>query len=161
MSKQAVLLQPRLARTTLRFEPTAAPGVGRLLVLHPDVDAWAMRAANASGFGGDSMPGALLRTARPAVAAPAPRQAPRDSRPLRRLRALLRWFGRRVRQRRALRELESLDTETLRDLGVHRSEIGSVWAERIGLAMASRRRIADNEDVRLRAGLPVGTHAQL
>lgn len=159
MNMQAVLPQARGERTTMRFEPASAPGSGTLLVLHPDLDAWAMRAANASGFGGNAMPTVSPRML-PAVAAPVTAPAERPSRPLRRVRALLRLLRRRARHRAELRELESLDAATLRDLGLHRSEIGSIWSERVGLAMASRRPFAEHEHFRLRSGLPLSTHAR-
>ena len=48
------------------------------------------------------------------------------------------WQCRR-RRRAALRELESLDDHILHDIGIHRSELGSLVAEVIGAAPATRR----------------------
>jgi uncharacterized protein YjiS (DUF1127 family) len=56
-------------------------------------------------------------------------------------------FAERLRQRReaiATREqIAALDAATLRDLGMHRSEAGSIAAEAHGLALATRQRILD------------------
>jgi uncharacterized protein YjiS (DUF1127 family) len=43
------------------------------------------------------------------------------------------------RQRKLMSELEALDDHMLRDIGVRRAEIGSVVAELIGAAPATRR----------------------
>lgn len=61
----------------------------------------------------------------------------------------LRHAWRRMREgsarRRRLAQMEvalaGLDDATLRDIGVHRSEIGSFWAECEGLATPSRQRL--------------------
>ena len=45
------------------------------------------------------------------------------------------------RQRKLMCELEELDDHMLHDIGVHRTEIGSVVAEVIGAAPATRRRV--------------------
>ena len=45
------------------------------------------------------------------------------------------------RQRKLMSEFEELDDRMLRDIGVHRTEIGSVVAEVVGVAPASRRRL--------------------
>lgn len=50
-------------------------------------------------------------------------------------------------RRRAERQFASLDTHALRDLGLHRSELGSCWAEAHRQAPLTRRRV--------RAGAPV------
>lgn len=51
---------------------------------------------------------------------------------------------------RTLRDVERLDAATLRDLGLHRSEAGSVAAELHGFAEASRRlSIASRVDARM------------
>ena len=39
------------------------------------------------------------------------------------------------------REMQSLSDADLRDLGLHRSEIDSCWAESEGIAQATRRRL--------------------
>jgi uncharacterized protein YjiS (DUF1127 family) len=61
------------------------------------------------------------------------------------LRLVSRW---RVtgERRSAEREFAGLDAHALRDLGLHRSELGSYWAESRGLAQPTRRRV--------RAGAP-------
>ena len=61
------------------------------------------------------------------------------------LRLVSRW---RVagEHRAAEREFADLDAHAMRDLGLHRSEFGSVWAESRGLAQPTRRRV--------RAGAP-------
>jgi uncharacterized protein YjiS (DUF1127 family) len=41
------------------------------------------------------------------------------------------------------RQMADIDDRTLRDLGVHRSEIGSYFAEAVGESSLTRRRIAD------------------
>jgi hypothetical protein len=54
------------------------------------------------------------------------------------------WLERQRRRamHAARRELERLDAQTLRDLALHECEAASVAAEFVGLAPASRRRIA-------------------
>ena len=61
------------------------------------------------------------------------------------LRLVSRW---RVagERRTAEREFANLDANALRDLGLHRSELGSYWAESRALAQPTRRRV--------RAGAP-------
>ena len=61
------------------------------------------------------------------------------------LRLVSRWRAADGR-RRAEREFGALDAHALRDLGLHRSEFGSYWAESRGLAQPTRRRV--------RAGAP-------
>jgi uncharacterized protein YjiS (DUF1127 family) len=67
--------------------------------------------------------------------------------------ALVRATVEAWRERRRLAatrtELEQLDAATLRDLGMHRSEVGSVAAELHGFAVASRRQsLASRLDLR-------------
>jgi uncharacterized protein YjiS (DUF1127 family) len=57
----------------------------------------------------------------------------------RRLRAIARLMWRRRRAARNFADLGRLDERTLRDLGLTRSELGSVTAELGGLAAATRR----------------------
>lgn len=45
------------------------------------------------------------------------------------------------RQRSLVRELEELDDHMLRDIGLHRTEIGSVVAELVGAAPLTRRKV--------------------
>ena len=65
--------------------------------------------------------------------------------PWRRLLALAQgWWRRRAaaaRRRDEWRTLEGLDPATLRDLGLDRSELGSIQAELAGNAPATRRRV--------------------
>ena len=49
---------------------------------------------------------------------------------------------RRVELRRARRELQRLDAQTLRDLGLYECEASSAAAEHVGLTEPSRRRLA-------------------
>lgn len=58
----------------------------------------------------------------------------------RRLRAVGRLVARRRRAVRRFEDLQHLDERTLRDLGVTRSEIGSIVSELGGQAAATRRR---------------------
>jgi uncharacterized protein YjiS (DUF1127 family) len=62
------------------------------------------------------------------------------SRVARRFHALLRLLARRRRARRRLLDLGHLDDRTLRDLGLTRSELGSIASELGGRAELSRRR---------------------
>lgn len=59
-------------------------------------------------------------------------------------RARCHWLDaqRRVELRRARRELQRLDAQTLRDLGLYECEASSTAAEHVGLAEPSRRTIA-------------------
>ncbi len=122
------------------------------LRLHPELEAWALHAAAASGFGGDA------RTA-PAGSAPQRgRNRPVVSaarsgwiaRSARSVRARLRLWSRRRRHAIGLRELQALDAQTLRDLGLHPSEVASLHAELTRRAPSTRRPF--NEHDRLRLG---------
>jgi len=64
-------------------------------------------------------------------------------RPFRRLAAAIERVRRDLRERR---ELEMLDGNALRDLGLHRSEYGSYLAEASGAANPTRRRIGGHPD---------------
>jgi uncharacterized protein YjiS (DUF1127 family) len=150
----AALLRPFASSTAADSPPR----------VHPEVEAWAMRAATANGFGGDP-----AGSGRAAAARPAPAQAQasafidlsdplasavvRARRYARRAAALLRLLVRRARHRAELRQLQALDAATLRDLGLTRSEIGSVHAESAGRAVATRRALAEHEWIRFRAGV--------
>jgi uncharacterized protein YjiS (DUF1127 family) len=62
-------------------------------------------------------------------------------------------FAERLRQRRewiaSRDEIDALDAATLRDLGLHRSEAGSLAAEAFGIAQATRQRVlASRVDIR-------------
>jgi uncharacterized protein YjiS (DUF1127 family) len=59
------------------------------------------------------------------------------------LRALWRRAATAWRYAAARREFARLDDHTLRDLGISRDEFDSYWAESIGLAERSRRRVSD------------------
>lgn len=58
------------------------------------------------------------------------------------LRGLVHALTDLVRRRHEREELQSLDSSTLRDLGLDRSELGSCHAEATGAAHCTRRRIA-------------------
>jgi len=147
------LLQPLAASPA----PDSPPRV------HPEIEAWAIRAAASNGFGGDlqSTPHNRAGAAVPQHAGfvdlsdPMASAVVRARRYVRRVAALFRLLRRWVRQAAELRQLQSLDSDALRDLGLTRSEIGSVYAESIGLVAATRRPIVEHEWFRLRAGVPV------
>ncbi len=151
------LLQPLAASPA----PDSPPRV------HPEIEAWAIRAAASNGFGGDlqSTPHNRAGAAVPQHAGfvdlsdPMASAVVRARRYVRRVAALLRLFRRRARQAAELRQLQSLDSDTLRDLGLTRSEIGSVYAESVGHVAATRRPVVEHEWFRLRAGVPVGHRA--
>jgi uncharacterized protein YjiS (DUF1127 family) len=152
------------------LQPLAASPAGNSPPrVHPEVEAWAIRAATSNGFGGDLVStrsdGARIDVA-PAAASvdlsdPLASAVVRARRYARRAAALLRLYRRRSRQRVGLRQLQSLDAATLRDLGLTRAEIGSVLAESAGLAAATRRPVIEHEWIRLRAGVPAGPGAVL
>lgn len=58
------------------------------------------------------------------------------------LRSLWHDALRQHEQRRAMHELQRLDAQTWRDLGLHECEASSVAAEVVGLAEPTRRRLA-------------------
>ena len=55
------------------------------------------------------------------------------------------WHAQGSRRRRELRALRELSDATLRDLGLERSEIGSIQAEIDGRAAATRVRVLQHE----------------
>lgn len=67
------------------------------------------------------------------------KEAPTFARIVRRIRALLRLMLRRERARRTLAALDHLDSATLRDLGLTRSEAASMMTELAGRVAATRR----------------------
>lgn len=140
--------------------PVRAAAVDHRPRVHAELEDWAMRAAARNGFGGEwaSAPdGVRLHQA-------ARRSAQAGwgallARTTRRTRAVLRLARRRFRQAAQLRQLQALDAAALRDLGLDRSEIGSVHAELHGRAAHSRRIVVEHEWLRLRAGFPADTWA--
>lgn len=151
--------------TAALLRPLAAsPAAGTRPLVHAEIEAWAMRAAAANGFGG--APAFLPKpTGRPAAAAaaafidlsdPLASAVVRARRYARRAVALLRLARRRSRHREQLRRLQQLDPATLRDLGLSSSEIGSLLAEATGRAPATRRQFVEHERFRLCAGAPLG-----
>jgi uncharacterized protein YjiS (DUF1127 family) len=138
---------------------TAAPvrtaAVESLPRVHAEVEDWAMRAALRNGFGGErttqqeSVPlrAAARRSAQTGFGALL-------AQAIRRGRAALRLFHRRLRHAAALQQLQSLDAAALRDLGLDRSELGSAIAELQGRAASTRRIVLEHERLRLRAGVP-------
>lgn len=128
--------------------------------VHAEIEAWAIRAAASSGFGGDlpaTRNDAGRKYAAPHAASvdlsdPLASAVVRARRYARRAVALYRLLARRARHRSELRQLQALDAATLRDLGLTRSELGSVHAELTGRAAATRRAFVEHEWFRLSAG---------
>ena len=139
--------------------PTLLPSVGGAPAVespprvHPEVEAWAIRAAASNGFGGE-LPSAAAYAgggrATSSVSPATPKEA-RVRRYARRAMALYRLFRRRARHRAALRQLQSLDAAVLRDIGLTRSEIGSAHAEAVGLVAPTRRIFVEHEWLRIRS----------
>lgn len=131
------LLEPK---GTSRFIPDATAHVPSTPTARTraQIEAWAKHAAAANGFG-DA--GEIVVATAP-VSAPVP---PRKS-AWQRLGDFAAAFFRswlEYRLRRAEQEvLARLDPATLRDLGIDRSEIGSISAESNGTSSPSRRRVA-------------------
>jgi uncharacterized protein YjiS (DUF1127 family) len=129
--------------------------------VHPEVEAWAIRAATANGFGGEppagvvaaAPPGGAQASAFVDLSDPLASAVVRARRYARRAAALLRLAGRHARHRAEIRQLQALDAAALRDLGLTRSEIDSVQAESAGRAAATRRAFAEHERIRFRAGV--------
>jgi uncharacterized protein YjiS (DUF1127 family) len=128
--------------------------------VHAELDDWALRAAARNGFGGEwvARPDSVLLQQEARRSAQAGWGA-LLARATRRSRAALRLAGRRLRQAAQIRQLQSLDASALRDLGLDRSEIGSVHAELHGRAAPTRRLVVEHEWLRLRAGFPADTWA--
>jgi uncharacterized protein YjiS (DUF1127 family) len=150
------------------LQPLAAsPAADAPPRVHPEVEAWAIRAAASNGFGGELVStrsgGASIDAKAGAafvdLSDPLASAVVRARRYARRAAALYRLHRRRARHRAELRQLQSLDAAALRDLGLTRSEIGSVLAEAAGRAEATRRAVVEHEWFRLRAGVPVGASA--
>ncbi len=82
----------------------------------------------------------IPETARPAPTAPvgAPHASPAW---LQRIRNWIRDWNQRRRERALFAALARLDDVTLRDLGIRRSEFGSIGAESLGYADSTRLRI--------------------
>jgi uncharacterized protein YjiS (DUF1127 family) len=57
------------------------------------------------------------------------------------LRSLIARLAQRYRQARAQAEIDGLDDDTLRDIGMHRSEAASYWAESERLVEQTRVRL--------------------
>ena len=163
-TEETEMRKPISQLTAALLRPLAAsPATGTRPLVHAEIEAWAMRAAAANGFGGD--PAFLPKpTERPAAAAaaafidlsdPLASAVVRARRYARRAIALLRLARRRSRHREQLRQLQQLDPATLRDLGLSSSEIGSLLAEATGRAAATRRQFVEHERFRLRAGAPL------
>ncbi len=53
------------------------------------------------------------------------------------------------RRRKLMRELEALDDRMLRDIGLHRTELGSVVAELMGDAPSTRRHVMQSKSGRV------------
>jgi len=158
-----------IGTTTLLQPLSASPAADSTPLVHPEVEAWAIRAAASNGFGGDLVyksAGRKRTDAAPHAASvdlsdPLASAVVRARRLARRALALLRLYRRRARERNALGQLQALDAAALRDLGLTRSEIGSVLAEAAGRAAATRRQTAQAELLRIRAGVPVGTSTSI
>lgn len=137
-----------------------SPAVDSPPRVHSEVEAWAIRAAASNGFGGDLMsaPARAVQkdAARPVafidLSDPLASAVVRARRYGRRAVALYRLLGRRARHRSELRQLQELDAATLRDLGLTRSEVGSVHAESTGRVAVTRRAMVEHEWFRLSAG---------
>jgi len=153
------LLQPLAASPA----PDSPPRV------HPEIEAWAIRAAAANGFGGDlthaphekASAAASQHAAFADLSDPMASAVVRARRYARRAVAIFRLLRRRARHAAELRQLQSLDNDALRDLGLTRSEIGSVYAESVGRVAPTRRQVVEHEWFRIRAGVPVGHGAVL
>lgn len=115
-----------------------------------DIDAWARHAQAANGFGGGDLacPPEPQPLDAPTCKATAGSEVPATTglrADLLACRDFVRRLAARVAQCRAARRtvvaLRDLDARTLRDLGFHPSEIGSVAGEAAGLADATRVRV--------------------
>jgi uncharacterized protein YjiS (DUF1127 family) len=87
------------------------------------------------------MNAALIRFGRAAAAAHAPFVAGASSTLQHFWRTLRDGFARRRRLARMQSALDALDDRQLHDIGLHRVEIASFWAEQEGLAPRTRRHL--------------------
>ncbi len=143
-----------------RAEARWATRAGGRPRVHAELEDWAMRAAARNGFGdawvarADSVQ--LRQAARRSAQAGFSALL---ARVIRRSRAAMRLARRSLRRAAQMRQLQSLDASALRDLGLDRSEIGSVHAELHGRAALTRRIVVEHEWLRVRAGIPADTWA--
>jgi uncharacterized protein YjiS (DUF1127 family) len=138
-----------------RISPSASArtGEGHPRV-HAEVEDWAIRAAARNGFGGEPVQQFNSVELHHAARRPAHVGLSRlMARGLRRVAALMRVLRRRLRHASQLSQLQALDAAALRDLGLDRSELGSVHAEISGLSSPTRRIVVEHEWRRLRAGV--------
>jgi uncharacterized protein YjiS (DUF1127 family) len=142
MSTSNQLLDPH---STAQFVPEASACMPAIPTPRTcaEIASWARHAAAANGFGDAGAVSADF--SQTPVAAPAPERENVWSR-LRRFGAeLLRGWLADGRRRAGSAALARLDAATLRDLGIDRSEIGSVTAESRGSSQVTRRRIVNHE----------------
>jgi uncharacterized protein YjiS (DUF1127 family) len=134
MHATSKLLQPKSTTQFIPETPAARPPV-LLESARTEVDAWARHAAAANGFGD----GAEAAT----TTWPLPERSTKDS--LQRLWSYAVALYRRWEAYRLWRAegaaLARLDAATLRDLGIYRSEIGSVAAKVMGTSELTRMRV--------------------
>jgi len=142
MSTSNQLLDPR---STAQFIPETSAAMPAIPTARTraEITSWARHAAAANGFGDAGAVGAEFSPT--PVAAPVPTRESVWSR-LRRFGAgLLRGWLAYGRRRAEYAALARLDAATLRDLGIDRSEIGSLTAESRGASQVTRRRIVNHE----------------
>lgn len=148
------LAMPAVFGRVKQVAPRAAVASNDGVFAASAIDAWARRAAAANGFGASELPAAAHAAARAAAdetivrLVDAPRRASlaqiarafADLAADALLRAVAKWRARRM-ARAARAALAQLDDRTLKDLGLHRSELPSVAAELAREAEATRRRV--------------------
>ncbi len=149
-----VLAMPAVFGRVKHAAPRASVASNDGVCAASEIDAWARRAAAANGFGAADLPAVPPAAARVGagetlaqfVDAPHRASFAQIARAFADLAAdalrgaVARWrAGRMARAARAA--LAQLDDRTLSDLGLHRSELGSVAAELAREADASRRRV--------------------
>jgi hypothetical protein len=121
---------------TTRFVPGTSGMANRE---RSEMDASAMRAAAANGFGDAGVTEPV----------PASKPAPAPTSVWSRLRqsgaALVQKWLADLHSRAAMSALERLDAATLRDLGMHRSEFGSYAVESRGVVPVTRRRVVNRD----------------